>query len=161
MNILHLNQSDLAGGAAIAGYRLHQGLLAQGVDSRLLVGKVKTSSDRVAAVPRKLRLENQLSRITRQQGLNYLNHLSSFDIPQHHLYQEADLLNFHNLHNGYFNYLAIPLSQTLKLRFGGFPICGVSLDTVPTATTAPAGKLAVANVLIPIPTQRLSETTPA
>ncbi|PSO91549.1 MAG: glycosyl transferase, partial [Cyanobacteria bacterium QS_9_48_30] len=51
MNILHLNQSDLAGGAAIAGYRLHQGLLAQGVDSRLLVGKVKTSSDRVAAVP--------------------------------------------------------------------------------------------------------------
>ena len=53
MNILHLNQSDLAGGAAIAGYRLHQGLLAQGVDSRLLVGKVKNSSDRVAAVPRK------------------------------------------------------------------------------------------------------------
>jgi glycosyltransferase involved in cell wall biosynthesis len=118
MNILHLNQSDLAGGAAIAGYRLHQGLLSQGVDSHLLVGKVKTSSDRVAAVPRKLRLENQLSRITRQLGLNYLNHLSSFDIPQHHSYQQAELFNFHNLHNGYFNYLAIPsLTETKPAIF--------------------------------------------
>ena len=118
MKVLQVNQSDIAGGAAIAGYRLHQGLLAQGVDSRLLVGKVKTSSDHVAAVPRKLRLENQLSRITRQLGLNYLNHLSSFDIPQHYSYQQAELLNFHNLHNGYFNYLAIPsLTKTKPAVF--------------------------------------------
>ena len=26
MKILHINQSDISGGAAIAGYRLHQGL---------------------------------------------------------------------------------------------------------------------------------------
>ncbi|WP_392479068.1 hypothetical protein [Nostoc sp. C110] len=49
MNVLHINQSDIGGGAAIAGYRLHQGLLAQGINSHLLVGKVKTSSDRVAS----------------------------------------------------------------------------------------------------------------
>ncbi|MBZ8179772.1 glycosyltransferase family 4 protein [Oscillatoria salina] len=110
MKVLHINQSDVSGGAAIAGYRLHQGLLAKGIDSRLLVGTVKTSSDRVAATPpRKYRLENQIIRLTRRLGLNYLHLLSSFDIPEHPFYQQADVLNFHNLHLGYFNYLAIPL----------------------------------------------------
>ncbi len=52
MNVLHINQSDVIGGASIAGYRLHEGLLAQGVDSRLLVGKEQTSSDRVAVIKR-------------------------------------------------------------------------------------------------------------
>jgi glycosyltransferase involved in cell wall biosynthesis len=115
MKVLHINQSDIAGGAAIAGYRLHQNLLAQGIDSRLLVGTMKTSSERVAAVPRKFRIENQLSRFTGRLGLNYLHYLSSFDIPKHKFYQEADVLNFHNLHTNYFNYLAMPLLTGTKL----------------------------------------------
>ena len=52
MNVLHVNQSDLIGGASIAGYRLHKSLLAQGIESRLLVGKQKTTSDRVAVIKR-------------------------------------------------------------------------------------------------------------
>lgn len=108
MKVLHINQSDIDGGAAIAGYRLHQGLLAQGIDSRLLVGTVSTSSDRVEAVPRKHPLENQLLRFTWRLGLNDLNLLSTFDITKHTFYKDTDLLNFHNLHSGYFNYLAIP-----------------------------------------------------
>jgi hypothetical protein len=44
MNILHINQSDISGGAVIAGYRLHQDSLAQGINSRLLVGTVIFSS---------------------------------------------------------------------------------------------------------------------
>jgi glycosyltransferase involved in cell wall biosynthesis len=114
MKILHINQSDTSGGAAIAGYRLHQGLLSQDINSRLLVGTVKISSDRVAAVPRKHRIENQLSCFTWRSGLNYLNHMGSFDIPKHRFYQEADILNFHNLHSGYFSYLAIPLLTEKK-----------------------------------------------
>ncbi|GAA6621723.1 glycosyltransferase family 4 protein [Scytonema sp. NUACC26] len=109
MNILHINQSDITGGAAIAGYRLHQGLLAQNINSRLLVGRVKTSSNRVASIPNKYPLlEKQIHRVTRGLGFNYINHISSFDITKHHFYQNADVLNFHNLHTGYFNYLAIP-----------------------------------------------------
>ncbi|MBH8571520.1 glycosyltransferase family 4 protein [Nostocaceae cyanobacterium CENA369] len=109
MKITHINQSDIEGGAAIAGYRLHQGLLAQGIDSRLLVGKATTSSDRVASIQRKQRIEKQLFRVTGHLGLNYVNLISSFDIPKHSFYQNADILNFHNLHTGYgyFNYLAI------------------------------------------------------
>ncbi|MFB2771542.1 glycosyltransferase family 4 protein [Pelatocladus sp. BLCC-F211] len=108
MNVLHINQSDIAGGAAIAAYRLHQGLLAQGVDSRLLVGTVKTNSDCVATMPSNHRIEKQLLRITSRLGLNSLNYISSFDIPKHSFYKNTDVLNFHNLHTGYFNYLAIP-----------------------------------------------------
>ncbi len=107
MNVLHINQSDLAGGAAIAGYRLHEGLLAQGIDSQLLVGTVKTSSDRVACMPKNSRIEGHLSRITSLLGFNYLNHINSFDIPKHTFYKNAEILNFHNLHSDYFSYLAI------------------------------------------------------
>ncbi|MFN6460355.1 MAG: glycosyltransferase family 4 protein [Nostoc sp. DedVER02] len=119
MNVLHINQSDIGGGAAIAGYRLHEGLLAQGMNSRLLVGEVKTSSDRVAPVPSsKRRIENQLYRFAWRFGLNYINLLGSFDIPKLSFYQEADVLNFHNLHTGYFNYLAIPsLTETKPAVF--------------------------------------------
>ncbi|WP_392479067.1 glycosyltransferase family 4 protein [Nostoc sp. C110] len=108
MNVLHINQSDIGGGAAIAGYRLHQGLLQQGVNSKLLVGKVKTDSNLVAAVGHKYRVENQLLRLTRRLGLNYLHLLSTFDIWKHDFYEQADIINFHNLHTGYFNYLGIP-----------------------------------------------------
>ena len=107
MNVLHINQSDISGGAAIAGYRLHQGLLAQGINSRLLVGAVKTSSNLVATIPRKYRIENQLLRFNQWLGLNYINIISTFDITAHTFYQEADIINLHNLHNDYFNYLAI------------------------------------------------------
>jgi glycosyltransferase involved in cell wall biosynthesis len=107
MNVLHINQSDIDGGAAIAGYRLHQGLLEKGIDSKLLAGTIKVDSDRIAAVPRKPRIEKLLNRFTRYSGLNYVNLFSSFDIPNHQFYQDADILNFHNLHAAYFNYLAI------------------------------------------------------
>jgi hypothetical protein len=50
MNVLHINQSDVSGGAAIAAYRLHQGLLAQNFNSSLLVGEIKISSDRVTSL---------------------------------------------------------------------------------------------------------------
>ncbi|MEA5467371.1 glycosyltransferase family 4 protein [Spirulina sp. 06S082] len=108
MNILQINQSDISGGAGIAAYRLHQKLLDRGIDAKMLVGEAKTNSDRIAKISRNQWLENQLSRFNRRLSLNYLNILSSFAIPKHSWFQEADIINFHNLHTGYFNYLAIP-----------------------------------------------------
>ncbi len=108
MQVLQINQSDINGGAAIAGYRLHQGLLAQSIDSRLLVGNSKTRDERVETLPARYRLENQLVRFTSRLGLNCIHHVNSFEIPKHSFYQEADLLNFHNLHCTRFSYLAIP-----------------------------------------------------
>lgn len=108
MQVLHINQSDIGGGAAIAGYRLHQGLLAQGVDSRLLVGSVQSGSDRVASVERNYWVEKLIGYANQRAGFNYLNHISSFEISKHDFYKDADILNFHNLHTDYFSYLALP-----------------------------------------------------
>ncbi|MEB3280993.1 MAG: glycosyltransferase family 4 protein [Lyngbya sp.] len=115
MKVLHINQSDLAGGAAIAGYRLHQGLLTQNVESRLIVKTVKTTDSRVTTIPQRQRLfANQLFRITTYLGLNYVHVRNTFEIPDHPFYKEADILNLHSLHTGYFNYLAIPLLTRKK-----------------------------------------------
>jgi len=108
VKVLQINQSDVAGGAAIAGYRLHQGLLNQGVDSRLLVGKARTSSDRVDTIPQNRLAEKLISRVSCGLGLNHLHYLGAFDIPKHDFFKNAEILNFHNLHSGTFNYLAIP-----------------------------------------------------
>ena len=111
VNILHINQSDISGGASIAGYRLHQGLLKQGMDSRLLVAMIKTKSDRVDSAPRSRILGKLTSPITKQLGLYYIDHLATFNLSQHSFFKNADVINFHNLHygeKGYFNYLAIP-----------------------------------------------------
>ncbi|MGB5971794.1 MAG: glycosyltransferase family 4 protein [Nodosilinea sp.] len=108
MKVLQINQSDAAGGAAIASYRLHRGLLKLGIDSKLLVGRKETDDSRVAQVPRNQWAESQLHRLLHRAGFNYINHISSFNIPKHPFFKVADILNFHNLHNSYFNYLAIP-----------------------------------------------------
>jgi len=108
MRILQINQSDISGGAAIAGYRLHKGLLSYGVESRLLVGKPSVNNDLIKALPRKRKLEYLLYFFTINLGFNQIHNLGSFKINRQSFYQEADLLNFHNLHAGGFNYLAIP-----------------------------------------------------
>ena len=108
MNVLHINQSDISGGAAIAAYRLHQGLLQQGIESKLLVSRSLIYSAQVALIPQKYALAKLLGCISQPLGLNYVNYLGAFDIPEHPFYQAATVLNFHSLHTGWFNYLALP-----------------------------------------------------
>lgn len=108
MKVLHVNSSDGSGGAAIAAYRLHKGLISQGIDSRLLVGSSHSGGDRTAVIPRQRKLEMLIGRLTWNLGFNDFNCINSFKIPDQPFYKEADILNFHNLHGGYFNYLALP-----------------------------------------------------
>lgn len=108
MNIVHISPSDILDGAAIAAYRLHQGLLNQASNSRLLVGKAAITNKKIATIPDKYPISNKLNHLICRFGLNYLTILSTFDIPKHSFYQEADVLNFHDILGGYFNYLALP-----------------------------------------------------
>lgn len=109
VKVLHINQSDQGGGAAIAAYRLHRTLQSQGLASHLWVGKVTAPEPDVSAFPRWPWIESHLSRLNRNSiSLNYVELLSSFSVPRHPRYQWADVLHFHNLHTGYFNYLALP-----------------------------------------------------
>jgi glycosyltransferase involved in cell wall biosynthesis len=108
LKVVHLNQSDISGGAAIAAYQLHQVLRAAQVDSHLWVGEVHSGHPHITPVQRWTWIENQLSRLNRRVSLNYVNLISSFKLDQQACYQAADVLNLHNLHTGYFNYLALP-----------------------------------------------------
>lgn len=50
MNILHISYSDSGGGAAIGARRIHEALLEQGVDSRMLCIRVSSSTQHVVPV---------------------------------------------------------------------------------------------------------------
>ncbi|MBI3306198.1 MAG: glycosyltransferase family 4 protein [Candidatus Omnitrophica bacterium] len=108
MKIVHVNRTDLDGGAAVAAFRLHQSLLEAGCDSRILVDYKKSSLETVQALypPASLglRLINVVESIT---SLQYL-----FPRPagflRHPAVQNADVINFHNLHGGYFSPWLLP-----------------------------------------------------
>lgn len=51
MKVIHVSQSDLAGGASIASYRLHTGLLEAGISSGMLVGKKISNDSNVSTLP--------------------------------------------------------------------------------------------------------------
>lgn len=108
VNVLHINASDAFGGAAIAVLRLHEGLLARGVDSRLLVGACVEESARTFIYRRGGLAHRLATRFCQRIGLNELGCLDSFQIRKQRVYKEAEILNFHNLHGGGFSYLAVP-----------------------------------------------------
>ena len=62
MKILIVNTSDIEGGAARAAYRLHRSLLAQGIDSQMLVQK-KSSDDYSVETISKTKLQKAFSLI--------------------------------------------------------------------------------------------------
>lgn len=108
MKVLQINLSDTSGGAAIAGYRLHNILRNLGIDSKLLVHLKITQDINVIQMDQHLYLKRVFDRISRGIGLQYLNILNTWQIKQLSCYQDVNIINFHNLHGGYFNYLALP-----------------------------------------------------
>lgn len=108
MNALLVSPAyDHSGGAVIAANRLFQGLKSRGVDTKMLVGKSSFEDDTVKIVPHNLSGEKLISRINIPLGLNYIHYYSSFNIPNHAFFKQADVINFHTIHSGYFNYLAL------------------------------------------------------
>lgn len=109
MRVLHLNQSDLSGGAAIAAQRLHLGLEKIGVSSRMLVGHALSPGANVTGVPEMTALDRAALALTRSWSPNHINNLRGLRTAKHPWVAEADVVNLHNLHTGlYFNYLALP-----------------------------------------------------
>ena len=110
MKILQINSSDYAngGGGTIAMYRLYTGLKQAGFDCKILSGIKTIDSPDSSKINRSQRLEKALKKITENVGLNDIHCVSSFNLKKNKFYQSADILNFHVIHSGYFNYLAIP-----------------------------------------------------
>ena len=136
MNVLMFSPAyDLAGGAVIAANRLFQSLQKEGVNAKMLVGKTSFENENVNELQHNFLGEKILSRFTLPMGLNYIHYYSTFGIPKHKFFKQADILNFHSIHSGYFNYLALP--KLTKLKPAVFTLhdawsftghCGVSFD---------------------------------
>lgn len=108
MNILQINTSDVKGGAAIAGYRLHSSLRSHGHDSKLIVRTRSIDLPEIFEIKRSSLISFIARNSTKLIGLNYVGILGTSSISKHPFFTESDILNFHNLHGGYFNYLSIP-----------------------------------------------------
>lgn len=107
LKVLQISSSDISGGASIAAYRLHQGLQRVGIDSSILVGNKQSGDRHVNQISKRRYVNKALSRIGASFGLHYLTIPDTWQIKKHPFYQTADILNLHNLHGEYFNYLAL------------------------------------------------------
>jgi len=134
MKVLLIHHGDYGwGGGQIAMNRLQFGLRKAGVDAKILCGN-KTQDESIAIPPLSV-WESVAGKITQRLGLNDIHRLNSFKIRRMEPYLSADVLDFHCIHSGFFNYLALPgLTESKPAVFtlhdvwpftGG---CGISRD---------------------------------
>ena len=110
MKVLQISTSDYArgGGGAIAMYQLHVGLRNSGIECKILSAIKTLESTESKELPRSPRLEVWIEKITSKLGLNNIHCVGSFKVSQEEFYLDADIINFHVIHSGFFSYLAIP-----------------------------------------------------
>lgn len=111
MRVVHLWRapSAKAGGGGLSMARLHHHLRRAGVDSRILCDEPQDDDPYVRKITRWQALEHGLRHITHAAGLNDIHRLSSFTVPHDPWIRSADIVHFHGLHSGFYNYLALPL----------------------------------------------------
>ena len=136
LNILQINTVDNVGGAAKVAYRLKEGFKRKGHKSWMLVGtKLSSDSDvkQISTTNKYLRFG--LNYLAYGTQLQYLNHLNSFQIRNRKDFLNADIVNLHNLHGGYFNSLALlgltktkPVVYTLHDMWSFTGHCAHSFD---------------------------------
>lgn len=112
MNVLHISESDAAGGAGLAAYRLHGRLNALGHRSRMLVGRRVTADGDVRPLKRSAawRAADRASgALLDSLGLQYAFLPSSFGLARDPWFRDADVVQLHNLHGSYFGFSALAL----------------------------------------------------
>jgi glycosyltransferase involved in cell wall biosynthesis len=112
LRILHFWKSDFlgGGGGAIAMNRLHNGLRREGIDSKILcVNRTVDSPHSIRwRKTRGVRLvESRLRPIFSRMGLNDLHAVGSYRLASHPAFLDADVVHFHGIHGGFFNFRAL------------------------------------------------------
>lgn len=113
MNILHINLADQARGAAQAALRLQGAQIALGHSSQMLVGHKFTEHAGIAMLPPRnnlwqkglFRFVNRFEELT---GLQYLWQPWKKQFLRHPFTRRADVINLHNIHNGFFSHTILP-----------------------------------------------------
>ena len=111
MNVLHISESDAAGGAARTAYKIHRGLEGTGHVSRMLVGRKVTEDPGTRSIKRNdawRAADRVAGTLTDALGLQYAYLPSSFAVVRDPWFRDADLVQLHNLHGSYFAFTALP-----------------------------------------------------
>lgn len=103
-----------AGGGAVSMQRLHRGLRAAGIDSKILCNRQKIESPHTTEFQRTTsKLERKLDAILKvasaELGLNWALDFSPRRLVEQQAYQEADVLNIHSNFSRFFSYLWLPV----------------------------------------------------
>lgn len=107
MKIIHINTLDHAGGAAKVASRLKEGLERKGHESFMLVGKNYGSNPSIRQIVHFKYIQTAISIFSSLISLPDLIFINSFRIKNRKDVMCADVINLHNLHGGYFNFLAL------------------------------------------------------
>lgn len=114
LNVLSINYAARRGGAAIAARRLHETLADSGHTSRMLVAQGGGSTGAVRNLPA-LGIAGRIPfHALNIVGLNYAGIPGSGKLVRHPFFAAADVVHLHNLHGGFFNYLALPVLAAAK-----------------------------------------------
>jgi glycosyltransferase involved in cell wall biosynthesis len=111
LNVLHISESDAAGGAARTAYKVHRGLNAGGHTSRMLVGRKVTDDPAIRRIKRNdawRAADRAAGAVFDRLDLQYAVDPSSFGVARDPWFREADIVQLHNLHGSYFSYAALP-----------------------------------------------------
>jgi glycosyltransferase involved in cell wall biosynthesis len=117
LSILHISESDTAGGAARTAYKLHTGLIHAGHRSRMLVGRRVTDDPEIDSIKRRAlwrALDRAAGTVTDALDLQYAFYPSSFRAAYDPWFRDADVVQLHNLHGSYFSFTALPLLARRK-----------------------------------------------
>ncbi|HKO61678.1 MAG TPA: glycosyltransferase family 4 protein [Pyrinomonadaceae bacterium] len=111
LSVLHISTADNVGGSGRSAYRVHTGLRHLGARSRMLVGqKVTADPDvRLIAGPGFQAADRFFDRVLGRLSLQYLFYPSSFYLPRHQWFKEADVVQLYNTHGNYFSHTALPM----------------------------------------------------
>lgn len=117
LNVLHISESDAAGGAGRAAYKLHTGLNGLGHTSRMLVGRKVTDDTDIRPLKRNLlwrALDRASGELFDLLSLQYVFYPSSFGVLADAWFRAASVVQLHNLHGSYFGFTALPAISRLR-----------------------------------------------
>ncbi|HZB22257.1 MAG TPA: glycosyltransferase [Gaiellaceae bacterium] len=117
LNVLHISESDAAGGAGRAAYKLHTGLNGLGHTSRMLVGRKVTEDTDIRPLKRNLlwrALDRASGELFDLLSLQYVFYPSSFGVLADAWFRAASIVQLHNLHGSYFGFTALPAISRLR-----------------------------------------------
>jgi glycosyltransferase involved in cell wall biosynthesis len=136
VKILQINKTDTGGGAAVAANRLHRALLANGIESKLLVQDLRQKAEGISAVDSGYLYRKKAfgrfvwERLTflpyeRNASVRYAFSPANtgIDISEHPLVKEADIIHLHWINQGF-----LSLETLGKLLNCGKPIVWTQHD---------------------------------